>query len=89
MKSTQVETFETIEVSSKDGFTDYDVKGLPFVHRCTVGHGIKQGDIFNVYLGESAKLGVKWKGDLQKSLQDFKGSQHYLHFVGRASKRQA
>src|SRR5690606_13701868 len=36
-------------VSNENGFDDYDVKGHPKVHRLTVGHGIRKGDMFNLY----------------------------------------
>lgn len=56
-------------VSSEHGFDDYDVEGIPTVHRVTVGHGIRKGDLFNVYCEESRKIGAVWHGTLQKSLE--------------------
>lgn len=58
-------------VSSEHGFDDFDVCNLPHVHRACVGHGIKNGDIFNVYCGESTKLGGVWCGEVVKSLANF------------------
>jgi hypothetical protein len=50
-------TIEANLVSSEHGFDDFEVCNLPHVHRACVGQGIKNGDIFNVYCGDSTKLG--------------------------------
>ena len=44
-------------ISSEHGFDDYDVAGLPKVHRVCIGHGIKKDDIFNVFCDDGVKLG--------------------------------
>ncbi|TXT25427.1 MAG: Uncharacterized protein FD131_4628 [Rhodocyclaceae bacterium] len=58
-------------LSSEHGFDDFDVLGLDKVHRVCVGHGIKKGDIFNVYCDDSSKLGATWRGTLASSLLSF------------------
>lgn len=58
-------------LSSEHGFDDFDVLGLPKVHRVCVGHGIKKGDIFNVYCDDGCKLGATWHGSLERSLLSF------------------
>lgn len=58
-------------LSSEHGFDDFDVLGLPKVHRVCVGHGIKKGDIFNVYCDDGCKLGATWHGLLERSLLSF------------------
>ena len=65
-------TITTSLVSSEHGFDDFDVQGLPMIHRACVGHGIKKGDIFNVYCGGGGiKLGGTWQGTLERSLSAF------------------
>ena len=54
--------------SSEHGFDDFDVLGLPHVHRVCVGHGIKNGDIFNVYCDDGCKLGATWRDTLVDAL---------------------
>jgi hypothetical protein len=56
-------------VSSEHGFDDYDVEGIPTVHRVAIGHGIRKGNIFNVYCDEGRKIGSEWQGTLEKSLE--------------------
>ncbi|WP_155629650.1 hypothetical protein [Burkholderia territorii] len=56
-------------VSSEHGFDDYDVEGIPTVHRVTIGHGIRKGDDFNVYCDEGRKIGGIWQGTLDQSLR--------------------
>lgn len=58
-------------ISSEHGFRDYDVSNLPYVHRACVGHGIKKGDIFNVYCSNGVKLGASWCGEITNSLVNF------------------
>lgn len=58
-------------LSPEHGFDDFDVLGLPKVHRVCVGHGIKKGDIFNVYCDDGSKLGATWRGTLERSLLSF------------------
>lgn len=58
-------------VSSEHGFKDFEVTNLPNVHRACIGHGIKKGDIFNVYCSNCVKLGAIWCGDVVQSLTNF------------------
>lgn len=58
-------------VSSENGFDDYNVEGLPGVHRVCIGRGIGTGDLFNVYCDGGRKLGGVWQGALEKSLGHF------------------
>lgn len=58
-------------ISSENGFDDFNVAGLPDVHRACVGHGIKKGGIFNVYCANSTKLGATWMGSIESSLVRF------------------
>jgi hypothetical protein len=58
-------------VSSEHGFNDFEVRNLPRVHRVSVGHGIKTGDIFNVFCHDGVKLGGVWCGEVVKSLTNF------------------
>ena len=58
-------------ISSEHGFDDFDVLGLAKVHRVCIGHGIKNGDIFNVYCDDGCKLGATWRGTLERSLLSF------------------
>ncbi|WP_241299402.1 phage protein NinX family protein [Burkholderia stabilis] len=57
-------------VSSEHGFDDYDVTGIPTVHRVAIGQGIRKGESFNVYCDEGRKIGSVWQGTLEKSLED-------------------
>ena len=62
----------TTQLSSvENGFDDLDVEGLPKVHRVCVGHGIRTGDIFNVYCADGVKLGAEWHGSVEDSLRRF------------------
>jgi len=54
---------------NKYGFNEYDVTH-PIIHRAKVLHGIKNGDIFNAYYGESSKTGLVWQGTLTQSIND-------------------
>lgn len=58
-------------VSSEHGVDDFDISGLAKVHRVCVPHKIRSGDIFNVYLDDSVKLGATWCGSVEKSLANF------------------
>jgi hypothetical protein len=58
-------------ISSEHGFDDFDVTNMPQVHRACVGHGIKKGDLFNVYCDNGVKLGATWRGDVEGSLVNF------------------
>lgn len=55
------------QVCSDHGFDDYDVAGHPEIYRVCVGHGLKHGDVFNVY-GPAGKRGATWCGNLEASL---------------------
>lgn len=58
-------------VTNAHGFDDFDVVGLPHVHRACVPHRIKPGERFNVYCADSVKLGATWKGSPERSLEHF------------------
>lgn len=74
-------------VSSEHGFNDFEVLNLPNVHRTCVGHGIKNGDIFNVYCFDNVKLGGVWCGEVVKSLTNFaETNEAYLEFTVRNEK---
>lgn len=62
---------EVKPASLKHGFNDFDVFNLPNVHRVCIGHGIKKGDIFNVYCSDGVKLGASWCGEIKQSLANF------------------
>lgn len=59
-------------VTAEHGYDDFDIDGVQRVNRACVPHGIKRGDIFNVYCDDSVKLGATWKGSLERSLADIK-----------------
>lgn len=60
-------------VSSENGFDDFDVIGHFGIRRMTVGHGIKNGDICNVYGPESQKRGAAYQGSPEATLAKFLG----------------
>ncbi len=49
-------------VSTENGFYDFDVTEAGSIKRVTVASDIKQGDMFNVYYGDSSKEGAIWQG---------------------------
>ena len=49
-------------------YKEYYIENCSNIHRAKVCHGIKKGDIFNIYRGESRKEGCVWEGDLESSL---------------------
>lgn len=55
--------------ASSNGFHDYDVIGHTLLRRVAIPHGIKEGEMFNVYYGESSKAGAVWRGGIEKSLE--------------------
>jgi hypothetical protein len=57
-------------MSTEHGFDDYEIKAHPHVHRITVGHGVKKGDVVNIYDHDCSKRGGRWLGDLQETLRD-------------------
>lgn len=67
-------TFEGVTlvlVCSKYGYGDYDVEGHPQgINRIKVVPGIKRGEMFNVYSGQSTKHGLKWLGSFEASLHN-------------------
>lgn len=76
-------------VSSEHGFKDFDVANLPNVHRACVAHGIKKGDIFNVYCSNCVKLGASWCGDITSSLVNFAATNdQYQQLCGEQSSTQ-
>ena len=58
---------------STHGFDDYDLEGDVEAHRICVPHGIKRGNIFNVYSQNCIKRGAIWEGSIKKSLAKFFG----------------
>jgi len=58
------------QICSDHGFDDYDVAGHPAIYRVCVGHGLKHGDLFNMY-GPAGKRGATWCGNLEASLARF------------------
>jgi hypothetical protein len=56
-------------VSDINGFLDYDVRNHPTLRRAAVPVGIRIGEQFNVYHGESSKSGATWLGGVEKSLR--------------------
>lgn len=74
-------------VSSEHGYHDYDVQGLPKVHRACVGHNLKKGDIFNVYCEDGVKIGATWSVNLEQSLSQFAATNpSYQILVSQAKK---
>lgn len=72
-------------VTAENGFDDLDVEGLPKVHRACVGHGIRRGDIFNVYCADGVKLGATWQGSVEDSLRKFaENNQRYRDLLDEA-----
>jgi hypothetical protein len=68
----EAQTFLAAQLrSAEHGFDDYDIHGLPKVHRVAIGHGIQSGEIFNVYGNGGIKLGARWEGSLETSLFAF------------------
>lgn len=57
--------------SAEHGFDDFDVTGHETVYRACVGHGIKKGDVFNVYGPPGTKSGAVWRGSVEVSLRNF------------------
>ena len=66
--ATNSEPFQIKLHNSEHGFQDYDVIGHPTLRRACVPLGIRRGENFNVYHGESSKSGTKWLGNLEMSL---------------------
>lgn len=58
----------TIKLVQRKHARWYEVSGLSDIRGAKVYYGIKKGEIFNVYRGESTKEGCKWMGDLKYSL---------------------
>ena len=59
-------------VTAEHGYADFDISGIQGVKRACVPHNVRRGDIFNVYCDDCVKLGVVWKGSLDRSLADIK-----------------
>lgn len=57
-----------IKLISRKRFRDYDVTGYGNIYRAAVPYGIKPGQYFNIYRGESTKNGCLWMGSLDFSL---------------------
>lgn len=68
MTTTNQPQIDITLVSKENGFKDYDITGHPVVHRITVGHNIRKGEVFNVYCTESRKIGGIWQGSMEKTL---------------------
>lgn len=60
-------------VSNDKGYDDYDVTGSDRATRVCIGHGIRKGEIFNVY-NQGSKTGGIWKGNLVLTLRDLLGT---------------
>lgn len=72
-------------VTAEHGFDDLDVEGLPQVHRACIGHGIRNGAIFNVYCTNGVKLGATWRGSVEDSLRKFaETNQRYRDLLDEA-----
>lgn len=67
----QTETPATfgLHAGGSTGYLDIDIEMSGVRARVVFSPNIKQGEIFNVYYGESSKGGAVWAGDLIKSLQ--------------------
>jgi hypothetical protein len=61
-------TLQILLASSENGFRDFDIVGHETIRRVTVGDGIKNGEMFNVYHADGAKTGGVWKGSVESSL---------------------
>jgi hypothetical protein len=65
---------DSVQVDVKtrlDGMLDIDVKGVGTVRRVVIHPSIKDGDMFNVYYGESSKGAAVWDTDLVITLRAF------------------
>ena len=62
---------QTILTDQSHGYRDYDILDNEHgIHRVKVPFNVKDGDIINVYSGESRKNGFVWKKDLKTTLSD-------------------
>ncbi len=69
---------QTSLISTEHGFHDFDIEGAGSIERATVDQKIRSGDLFNIYLADGVKHGVKWIGtrgvnnqDLEVSIKKF------------------
>ncbi len=68
---TNLPAIKTELVSDENGFLDYDVIAHPVLRRAAVPSGIRIGEQFNVYHGESSKSGAVWRGSVNTSLKSW------------------
>lgn len=57
-------------VNIRHGYKDYDVIGHKTLRRLKVPNNVKNGDIINMYYGESTKSGLKWENDIVTSMKN-------------------
>lgn len=64
-------------ISTNHGFHDFDIAGFGDLRRATVSPAIKKGETFNLFFGESSKVGATWIGkdglntaDLERSIKN-------------------
>ena len=60
-------------VANDKGYDDYDVTGSDRATRVCIVHGIRKGELFNVY-NQGSKTGGIWKGNLVLTLRDLLGA---------------
>ncbi len=68
---TIIENEMRTKLVSRKLYKGYEVEGYGDIHLAKVPYGIREGDMFNIYRGESTKNGCVWKGNLQHSLLFF------------------
>lgn len=61
-------------ISTNHGFHDFDIAGFASVRRATVSPAIKKGDQFNLFFGESSKVGARWIGSNGLNTRDLESS---------------
>lgn len=61
-------------VSTDHGFHDFDIAGFGNLRRATVSPAIKKGDQFNLFFGESSKVGALWVGNNGLNTRDLESS---------------
>lgn len=70
-------------LASRDkGYADFDIHGVPNVHRACPGFNMKQGEFFNVYCAGGRKLSAEWQGTIEESLELFATTERYQALAG-------